>query len=80
MAVGIAGIGARFRFKRQGVEGHLQPERAQHVVENVIVVIAQFAGHDLQRHVAVAQVVAGAGEQERIGAPRRPTLPLRSLR
>lgn len=55
MAVGIAGIGARFRFKRQGVEGHLQPERAQHVVENVIVVIAQFAGHDLQRHVAVAR-------------------------
>ncbi|KAI3491523.1 hypothetical protein L1887_44144 [Cichorium endivia] len=68
VAVGIAGIRARFRFKRQAGVGHLQTELAQHVVENVVVVIAQLAGRDLQRHVAVAQVVAGAGEQERIGA------------
>ena len=66
VAVGIAGVSARFRFKRQAGVGHFQPELAQHVVENVVVVIAQLAGHDLQRHVAVAEVVAGAGEQERI--------------
>lgn len=55
MAVGIAGIRARFWFKRQAGVGHLQPKLAQHVVENVIVVIAQLAGHHLQRHVAVAR-------------------------
>ena len=68
MAVGIAGVSARFRFKRQAGEGHLQPELTQHVVEDVVVVIAQFAGHDLQRHVTGTQVLTGAGEQERVGA------------
>ena len=66
MAVGIAGVSARFRFKRQAGEGYLQTELTQHVVEDVVVMVAQFARHDLQRYVAVAKVITGAGEQERV--------------
>ncbi len=55
MAVGIAGVSPRFRFKRQAGEGHLQPELTQHIVKNVVVVVAQLAGHNLQRHVTVAR-------------------------
>ena len=66
VAVGIAGVCTRFRFKRQRGVCDLQPELTQHVVEDVIVVIAQLTWHDLQRDVAVTQVIAGAGEQEGI--------------
>ncbi|SAJ10393.1 Uncharacterised protein [Enterobacter cloacae] len=31
-------------------------------------VVAQFARHYLQRYVTIAQVITGAGEQERVGA------------
>lgn len=55
MAVGIAGVSARFWFKWQAGEGHLQPELTQHIVEDVVVVVAQFAVHYLQRYVTIAQ-------------------------
>ena len=39
---------------------HFEAESAQHVVEHVIVLVAQPAGADLQGHVTVAEVIAGA--------------------
>lgn len=40
-------------------EIHGQTKLAQHIVQDVIVMIAQLAGHNLQRHVAIAKVIAG---------------------
>ena len=68
VAVAFAGVGAGFRFKRQMRESDLQAELAQHIVQHMIVVIAQLSGHDLQRNVAVAEVIAGFRQGERIVA------------
>ncbi len=50
------------------LEGDFQAKSAQHVVEHMIVLVAQQFSPDLQRHMAITQVIAGAGEKERVVA------------
>lgn len=68
MTVALAGVSAGFRLERQLAKGHRQAELAQHIVQHVIVMVAQLARHDLQRHVTVAEVVAGLRQHKRIVA------------
>ena len=77
-----------------GLEGrldgvHRQPQRPDHVVQHVIVLVAQAPAVDLHRDVAVAQVVGGPGQGQRIadltadsdsGAARTSTIAPSSVR
>lgn len=60
------GIGAALRFECGLLETHGQTEGRDHLVENMIVLVAQPPLADLQRHVAIAQVVGRPREQHRV--------------
>src|SRR5688572_31057919 len=64
--VGVRDIGTSLRFEWRELDPHLESESAQHVVEHMIVLVAQPARTDLQRHVAVSQVIAGARQLQRV--------------
>ena len=66
-----AAIGARFRLERGLFGLDRQAQATQHVVQHMVVLKAQQAGFDLQRHMTVTQVVGGAGQQVRVGAAHR---------
>jgi hypothetical protein len=68
MTVAFAGVSAGFRLERQLAKGHRQAELAQHIVQHVIVMVAQLARHNLQRYVTVAEVIAGLRQHKRIVA------------
>ena len=55
-------IGAGLGFERRLLVHDRKPELGDHLVEHVIGEIAQPASTDLQRHVAVAEVVTDARE------------------
>ena len=59
MAVGIAGVSPRFRFKRQAGEGHLQPEMTQHVVKKNSFSFRSYP----DRRDAMAATNSGAGKR-----------------
>src|SRR6188768_3190283 len=64
----VARIGPALGLEGQGLDAHLQAQAAQHVIEHMIVQETQHAGPNLQRHMAVAQVVGRACQQLRVGA------------
>ena len=68
MTVALAGVSAGFRLERQLAKGHRQAELAQHIVQHVIVMVAQLARHNLQRYVTVAEVIAGLRQHKRVVA------------
>jgi len=68
VAVGTAAVGTRLRLEGCLFNAYHQPQAAQHVVQHMVVTVAQFARHDLYGHVAIAQVVTGAGKQLRVVA------------
>jgi hypothetical protein len=53
MAVAV-GVRAAFGLKRRLFGVHRQAQGADHVVQDVVVLVAQLAGVDLDRHVPVA--------------------------
>ena len=69
--MGRALVGPSFRFERRLLGHHAQAQAAQHLVQDMIVLETQQARFDLQRHMAVAQVVGRAGQQQRVGATHR---------
>src|SRR5688572_20858573 len=65
LAVG-SGLGLERRFQR----GQVEAELAHHGVEHVIVLVEQPLGFDLQRDVAIAQVIRRSQEQVGVGSAR----------
>jgi hypothetical protein len=63
MRVGLS-IGAAFGGEDGAFEADLPAEAADQIVEDVVVLVEQAARLDLQRDVAVAEVVGEAGEEE----------------
>jgi hypothetical protein len=63
---GAAAVGAAFGGEGGVLERNLGAETRGEVVEDVVVAVADAIWLDLQRHVAVAEVVGDAGEQQRI--------------
>ena len=57
VTLGTATVGTRLRFKRRLHQGGLQAKTTQHVIQYVIVLIAQQTVCDLQGHMPVTQVV-----------------------
>jgi hypothetical protein len=55
-----------FGLERRLLDDHRQPERAHHVVEHMIVLVAQPSSAHLHGNVAIAQVVRSARERNRI--------------
>src|SRR5688572_14690130 len=66
--VPMAPVRSGLRLERRLLHLHAEPQAAHHVVQHVVMTVAQPAGMDLQGHVPVAQVVARAGEQPRVCA------------
>lgn len=63
--VPTGGIGAVFRFKRFIHLGHDQVHGAQHVDQHMVGLDLQVIGLELNRHMAVAQVVGDADQVKR---------------
>ena len=61
-------VGAGLGIERHLLGSNLEAESAQHLVEHVIVCVADPAVPDLKRRVAVPEGVAGAREREGIPA------------
>ena len=61
----MAGIGAAFGLKRVFALLHDQVHGAQHVGQHMVGFDLQVVGFQLDRHMAVAQVVGGAGQVKR---------------
>ena len=53
-------IGSRFGLEAFSGERHAETQFTHHVVEHVVVLVGQAERADLQRDVAIAQVVSGA--------------------
>ena len=66
----VFAIGAALRFKRGGLMVNVQAELNQHVVQHIVALVTQPVRTDLQRHVAVTEVITGAGEQSCIMSVR----------
>lgn len=66
LVVTTATVGAAFRRERPGLEAHLGAEPAAEVVEHVVVAILHARAFDLQRHVAIAEVIRDARDEQRI--------------
>jgi hypothetical protein len=64
-------IRPRLRLERQIFHHHLQPQTPHHVIEHMIVTVSQPELSELQRNVAVAEMIGGAGQQPGIGGARR---------
>src|SRR6478735_4723014 len=64
----VARIGAALGLEWQGLDAHPQAQAAQHVIEHMVVQETQHADPNLQRHIAVAQMVGRARQQLRVGA------------
>ena len=58
-------IGTTLGFERQCVLAHDQVHHAQHVGQHMVGFNLQVVGFEFDRHMAVAQVVGGAGQVER---------------
>ena len=63
-----AAVGAMFWLERRFNGFGSRAQLIEHGLEDVIVEQAQPAITDLQRHVAVAQVIGGAGQLKGVGA------------
>ena len=59
-------VSAIFRLELPVFMGHCQTESLHHIVQHMIAQITQKTGADLQGHVAIAQMVGGAGQQQLI--------------
>jgi hypothetical protein len=72
MAIAVTGgsvvrvISTRLGFERCLLNGHLQTQTPRHVVEHVIMTVAQPAIPHLQRDVPIAQMIRSARETARI--------------
>ena len=64
--VGVGGVGAAFGLEGAAFGGDGEALVAGEIVEDVVVLPGEPVGADLQRHVAVAEVVGGAREAVRI--------------
>lgn len=53
-------VGTGFGFERRLFNAHFKSKPAHHVIEDVVVLIAHPPRFDLQRHMAVAQVITAA--------------------
>ena len=63
IGVGVGVVGAGFGLERRLFDRDLKTESLQHLVEHVIVAVAQPARTDLQCDVPIAQMIGGAGQQ-----------------
>jgi hypothetical protein len=63
-----AAVGAGFGFEGRLDKADRQAETTQHIVQHMVVQIANPARFDLDRNMAVAQMVTGPGKQVRIVA------------
>ena len=61
-------IRSRLGFKRCLLYRYGKAKPTHHVVQHMIMLVAHPVGGDLQRNVAIAQVVAGAGQSQRVVA------------
>ena len=61
-------ICASLGFKRCLLYRYGKAKPTHHVVQHMIMLVAHPVGGDLQRNVAIAQVVAGAGQSQRVVA------------
>src|SRR5688572_6884629 len=66
-----ATVGACFGLERSPLEAHLGAQTAHHVVEHVVVLVAEKLALDLQRHMTVAQVVGHPSQEVCIGGVHR---------
>jgi hypothetical protein len=70
-AAGAACVSAALGLEGGFFDAHRQAQTAHHLVEHVVVQIAQPAVPNLQRHMAVAEMIGGAREGARVGASDR---------
>jgi hypothetical protein len=55
-------IGTRFRLERSVFDTHVEAETSHHVIEHVVVLIANESWTDLQCDMSIAEVIADSRE------------------
>ena len=55
-------VSTRLRFERRVLDQYLKPQTPHHVIKNMVVLVANPAFTDLQRHMPVAKVITHACE------------------
>ena len=68
VAVAMARIRAALRLERRLLHHHREAQSLHHVVEHMVVAVAQPQRPDLHRHMPVTEVISAAGEH--IGVAR----------
>jgi hypothetical protein len=66
VSMGSAAVGAGLRLEWRLHGAHSKPQPAHHRIQHMVMQPAQPPRLDLQRHMAVAEMVGGSCEQERI--------------
>src|SRR5262245_50432408 len=63
MVMAGAGVCTGFGFKGGLLDLHAESQPAHHVIQHMIVLVAQPGGRNLQRYMAVTQVITDAGQR-----------------
>jgi len=69
--LGAGGVGTRLGLERRSLCPHRQAQAVDHVVQHMIVLIAQPAVPDLEQYVPITEVVSGPGQQPGVVGPHR---------